>query len=62
MRKQSGRVWHVAEIIADDLKDREAGLSKPLRIGLADLAARYQALSLKSIEVMGRFIPELLYI
>lgn len=39
MRKQSGGVWHVAEIIADDLEDRETGLSKPLRIGLADLAA-----------------------
>lgn len=39
MRKQSGGVWHVAEIIADDLEDRETGLSKPLRTGLADLAA-----------------------
>jgi hypothetical protein len=39
MRKQSGGVWHIAEIIADDLKDRETGLSKPLRMGLADLAA-----------------------
>jgi hypothetical protein len=39
MRKQSGGVWHVAEIIADDLEGRETGLSKPLRIGLADLAA-----------------------
>ncbi len=39
MRKQSGGVWHVAEIIADDLEDRETGLSKPQRIGLADLAA-----------------------
>lgn len=39
MRRQSGGVWHIAEIIADDLEDRETGLSKPLRIGLADLAA-----------------------
>jgi len=39
MRKQSGGVWHIAEIIADDLDGRETGLSKPLRIGLADLAA-----------------------
>lgn len=39
MRKQSGGVWHIAEIIADDLEDRETGLSKPLRTGLADLAA-----------------------
>ena len=39
MRKQSGGVWHIAEIIADDLEDRETGLSKPQRIGLADIAA-----------------------
>ena len=39
MRKQSGGVWHIAEIIADDLDGRKTGLSKPLRIGLADLAA-----------------------
>lgn len=39
MRKQSGGVWHLAEIIADDMEDRETGLSKPQRIGLADLAA-----------------------
>jgi hypothetical protein len=39
MRKQSGGVWHIAEIIADDLEGRETGLSKPLRIGLSDLAA-----------------------
>jgi len=39
MRKQSGGVWHIAEIISEDLEDRETGLSKPLRVGLADLAA-----------------------
>lgn len=39
MRKRSGGVWHIAEIIADDLEGRETGLSKPLRIGLADIAA-----------------------
>jgi hypothetical protein len=39
MRRRSGGVWHVAEVIADDLEDRETGLSKPLRVGLADLAA-----------------------
>lgn len=47
MRKQSGGVWHVAEIIADDLEDRETGLSKPQRIGLADLAA--SVLSCRSV-------------
>ncbi len=39
MRKRSGGVWHLAEIIADDLDGRDTGLSKPLRMGLADLAA-----------------------
>lgn len=39
MRKQSGGVRHLAEIIADDLEDRETGLSKPQRYGLADIAA-----------------------
>ena len=39
MRKRSGGVWHIAEIIADDLEGRETGLSKPQRYGLADIAA-----------------------
>lgn len=47
MRKQSGGVWHIAEIIADDLEDRETGLSKPHRIGLADLTA--SVLSCRSV-------------
>lgn len=47
MRKQSGGVLHVAEIIAEDLEDRETGLSKPQRIGLADLAA--SVLSCRSV-------------
>ena len=39
MRKRSGGVWHIAEIIADDLEGRETGLSRPQRYGLADIAA-----------------------
>lgn len=39
MRKRNGGVWHLAQIIADDLEDRETGLSKPQRYGLADIAA-----------------------
>lgn len=39
MRRRNGGVWHLAEIIADDLEDRETGLSKPQRYGLADIAA-----------------------
>jgi len=47
MRNQSGGVWHIAEIIADDLEGRETGLSKPQRIGLADIAA--SVLSCRSV-------------
>ena len=39
MRMQRGGVWHIGEIIAEDLEGREVGLSKPQRLGLADLAA-----------------------
>jgi hypothetical protein len=39
MRKRTGGIWHLAEIIADDLEGRETGLSKPQRYGLADIAA-----------------------
>lgn len=39
MRKRSGGVWHIAKIIADDLEGRETRLRKPLRMGLAGLAA-----------------------
>jgi hypothetical protein len=47
MRKKSGGVWHLAEIIADDLEDRETNLSKPQRIGLADITA--SVLSCRSV-------------
>lgn len=41
--------WGMAysRIIADDLEDRETGLSKPQRIGLADIAA--SVLSCRSV-------------
>jgi hypothetical protein len=39
MRIQRGGVWHIGEIIAEDLEGRDIELSKPQRIGLADLAA-----------------------
>lgn len=32
-------MWYVGEIIAEDLEGRDVGLSKPQRVGLADLAA-----------------------
>ena len=39
MRKKSGGVLHLAEIIDEDLQTRSVNLSKPQRRGLADLAA-----------------------
>jgi len=36
---QRGGVWHIGEIIAEDLEGRDVGLSKPQRVGLADIAA-----------------------
>lgn len=39
MRKKSGGIIHVAAVIEKDLEDRDTGLSKPQRQGLADIAA-----------------------
>lgn len=39
MRKRRGGIIHLASVIEEDLKDRDTGLSKPQRIGLADLAS-----------------------
>lgn len=39
MRNEYGGIRHLAAVIEEDLQDRETGLSKPQRIGLADLAA-----------------------
>ena len=39
MRKMKGGVPQVAAVIEEDLEDRDTGLSKPQRIGLADLTA-----------------------
>lgn len=39
MRRTEGGIIHMANVINGDLEDRNTGLSKPQRIGLADLAA-----------------------
>ena len=39
MREESGGVIHLSQVIEEDLESRETGLSKPQRIGLADMAA-----------------------
>ncbi|NGX31979.1 MAG: hypothetical protein K1060chlam4_00017 [Candidatus Anoxychlamydiales bacterium] len=56
MRKTNGGIIHVATVIEDDLKDRDIGLSKPQRIGLADLAASVLACRSVSINtiVLGK--------
>lgn len=39
MRMMGGSIIHLARVIEEDLAERDTGLSKPRRIGLADLAA-----------------------
>ena len=39
MRTTYGGIPHVAAVIEEDLRERDTGLTKPHRIGLADLAA-----------------------
>lgn len=39
MRRTKGGIIHLASIIEGDLEDREISLTKPQRVGLADLAA-----------------------
>ena len=59
MRKKTGGVWHIAEIISEDLEDRDTGLSKPQRIGLADLAA--SVLSCRSVNTseLANILPRI---
>ncbi len=39
MRSKHGGVLHVSRIMERDIEDREISLSKPQRVGLADIAA-----------------------
>jgi len=39
MRLKNGGIIHVATVIEEDLRDRDTGLTKPQRIGLADIAS-----------------------
>lgn len=57
MRKTSGGVWHLAEKISDDLDERETGLSKPQRIGLADLAASVLAARSVNTSELATVLP-----
>lgn len=37
MRKTKGGIPHAAAVIEEDLEDRDTGLSKPQRVGLANI-------------------------
>lgn len=39
MRIEKGGIVHISNMIQEDLEDRDTGLSKPQRVGLADLAS-----------------------
>jgi hypothetical protein len=59
MRKRNGGVWHVAEIIADDLEGRDTGLSKPQRYGLADIAASVLTCRSVNTSELANVLPRL---
>lgn len=47
MRIEKSGIVHIANMIEEDLEERETGLSKPQRVGLADLAS--SVLSCRSV-------------
>lgn len=59
MRKKNGGVWHLAQVIADDLEDRETGLSKPQRYGLADIAASVLTCRSVNTSELANILPRL---
>ena len=57
MRKRKGGVSHVAAVIEEDLEDRDTGLSKPQRIGLADLTASLLATRSINTSELANVLP-----
>ncbi|MDB2613795.1 transposase [Chlamydiales bacterium] len=57
MRKLKGGVPHVAAVIEDDLEDRDTGLSRPQRIGLADLTASLLATHSVNTSELANVLP-----
>lgn len=57
MRKTKGGVPHVAAVIQEDLEDRDTGLSKPQRIGLADLTASLLATRSINTSELANVLP-----
>lgn len=57
MRKTKGGVPHVAAVIEEDLEDRDTGLSKPQRNGLADLTASLLATRSINTSELANVLP-----
>ena len=57
MRKTSGGIIHLSARIVSDLEERETGLSKPQRIGLADLAATMLAAKSVNTSELATLLP-----
>lgn len=57
MRKKYGGIPHVEAVIEEDLQDRNTGLTKPLRIGLADIAASVLATRNVNISEIANVLP-----
>ncbi len=57
MRTTYGGIPHVAAVIEEDLQDRDTGLSKPHRVGLADLAASVLASRSVNTSEIANILP-----
>lgn len=57
MRTTYGGIPHVAAVIEEDLQDRDTGLSKPHRIGLADLTASVLASRSVNTSEIANILP-----
>ena len=57
MRRTKGGITHMANIISGDLEDRNTGLSKPQRTGLADLAASVLGTRSVNTSEMANILP-----
>ena len=57
MRTTYGGIPHVAAVIEEDLRERDTGLTKPHRIGLADLAASVLASRSVNTSEIANILP-----
>ena len=61
MRLKNGGIIHVATVIEQDLLDRDTGLTKPQRIGLADLSASILACRSVNTSELANILPRKVY-